>query len=517
MGKKTLMKSSLLVMILIIGGKVLALLRDSLIASQFGATYVTDIYNFAIGIVYLLTTISYGLTTTFIPLNTEYIESGNIKKRNRFVNNIISISSIVTVIITVLLVVFTKQIIYIFGHNFTSQTVIFNTSVYVTRIMFLSLIFVTLQSILAGALQSHKQFYEPAAMALMSNIVYIIYLVFLTAKYGIIGFAVATVIGFFVQFLINVPKYRKLGYKYFPVLNFKDSDTVKMFKLMIPVVISTSVVQLNVFVNRSFAINIYFGAATVLDYSNKINTLAYEVFAIGIAMIVYPTLSELAVKGDLDKYKKSLSSALTTIIIIMVPAAVSIGMLRTSLVTLIFRRGAFTVEAAKLTSNALLFYCPAMIAYGIRDILNKAFYSLKDVKTPMINSFLGIIVNIIINIFIVKYMKVSGLTLATTISAVTTTILMLWNLNKRIKGIDISKIFINFIKVIVASGIMGVVIFIINRLCNYTFASPMKASLVSILASLVIGTIVYAVSLYMVRIREYLNLVALIKSRIFNR
>ncbi len=114
-------------------------------------------------------------------------------------------------------------------------------------------------------------------------------------------------------------------------------------------------------------------------------------------------------------------------------------------------------------------------------------------------------------------MKVSGLTLATTISAVTTTILMLWNLNKRIKGIDISKIFINFIKVIVASGIMGVVIFIINRLCNYTFASPMKASLVSILASLVIGTIVYAVSLYMVRIREYLNLVALIKSRIFNR
>jgi putative peptidoglycan lipid II flippase len=376
---------------------------------------------------------------------------------------------------------------------------------------------VTLQSILAGVLQSHKKFYEPAAMALMSNIVYIIYLIFLTAKYGIRGFAIATVVGFFVQLLINIPKYRKLGYRYFPVLNFKDRDAIKMFKLMIPVVISTSVVQLNVFVNRSFAINIYFGAATVLDYSNKINTLAYEVFAIGIAMIVYPTLSELAVKGDVDKYKKSLSSALTTIIIIMVPAAVAIGMLRMSLVNVIFRRGAFTVEAAKLTSNALLFYCPAMIAYGVRDILNKAFYSLKDVKTPMINSFFGIIVNIIINLFIVKYMKVSGLTLATTISAVITTVLMLWNLNKKIKGMNICKIFINFIKVLIASGIMAIVIFIINRMCNNIFISPMKASLISIFASFVIGIIVYAVCLYIVRIQEYLNLVSLIKNRIFNR
>lgn len=511
------MKSSLLVIALIIAGKVFALIRDSLIASKFGATYITDIYNFAIGIIYLLTTISYGLTTTFIPLNTEYIEEGDKDKRNKFVNNIINISSLVTIVITIILILFTKQIIYIFGHNFTSKPIIFQTSVYVTRIMFLSLIFVTVQSIVAGVLQSHKQFYEPASMAMVSNIVYIIYLVFLTSKYGIEGFAVATVVGFFVQLLINIPKYRKLGYKYSPVLNFRDNDAIKMFKLMIPIVISTSVVQLNVFVNRSFAINIYFGAATVLDYSNKINTLAYEVFAIGIAMIVYPTLSEFAVKGKLDKYKKSLSSALTTIMIIMVPASAAIAMLRMPLVNIIFRRGAFTAEAAELTSNALLFYCPSMIAYGIRDILNKAFYSLKDVKTPMINSFFGIIINIIINLFIVKYMKVSGLTLATTISAVTTTIFMMWNLNKKLEGINIKEIFINFIKVSTASGIMAFIIFMINKICNYAFMGTMKSSLISILLSFFIGTTVYAVCLYIIGVREYANLVKMIKNKIFSR
>lgn len=511
------MKSSFIVMILIISGKVLALIRDSLIAAKFGATYIADIYNFSIGMVYLLTTVSYGLTTTFIPLNAEYIETGDLKKRNKFVNNIITIASIFTMIVTVLLIIFAKQIIYIVGHGFTSNSVVFATSVQITRIMLVSLVFITLQSVAAGVLQSHKQFYEPAAMAFISNLVYIIYLVFLTSKYGIQGFAVAIVIGFLAQFLINMPKYRKLGYKYVPVLNLRDRNTVRMFRLMLPIVISTSVIQLNVFVNRAFATNIYFGATTVLDFSNKINTLAYEVFAIGIAMIVYPTLSELAAKGEIVEYKKAISKALTIIMIIMVPAATAIGMLREPLVYVIFKRGVFTDEAARLTANALLFYCPAMIAYGIRDILNKAFYSLKDARTPMINSFLGIMINIIINIFIVKYMKVSGLTLATTISAVLTTVMMLWNLNKRTGGINIKYIFVNFIKISIASGIMALIIFIINRISSHVFAGTMQASFASIVFSFFIGTAVYAVCLYVLRISGYKDILKLVKNRILSR
>lgn len=337
MSGRKVIKSSVIVMLLIIGGKILALVRDALIAEKFGATYVTDIYNFSLGFVYLLTTISYGLTTTFIPLNSDHIENSSSEKRNKFVNNIINLSAFFTIIITVILIVFSKQIIYLFGHGFTANMNIYSQSVEIIRIMLLSLIFVTLQSVVTGVLQSHKRFYEPAAMALASNMVYIIYLVFLTAKYGMKGFAVATVIGFFVQLAINIPGYRKLGYRYRFVMDIKDSDALSMFKLMVPIVISTSLIQLNLFVNRSFANNIYFGAVTVLDYSNKVSTLAYEVFAIGIAMIVYPTLSELAVKKDIAKYRKALVNSINTIMIIMIPAAVAIGILRHPLINVIFR------------------------------------------------------------------------------------------------------------------------------------------------------------------------------------
>lgn len=503
MANKKVIKSSIIVMLLIILGKVLALIRDSLIAAKFGATYVTDVYNFALGMVYLITTISYGLTTTFIPIHTEHLQKNSKKDTHKFVNNIINTSALITILITVLLIIFSNYIIYIFGHGFNNDPKVFALSTKVTRIMMLSLIFVSLQSVVTGVLQCHKEFYEPAAMSVVSNIVYIVYLVFFTVKFGITGFAVATVVGFFMQFLINVPKYRRLGYGYRTVINFKDRELINTFKLMIPIIISTSVVQLNVFVNRSFATNIYFGAVTVLDCANKINTLAYEVFAIGIAMIVYPTLSQLAVKEDKSEYKKSLGQSINIIMIIMIPAAVAIAILRDPLVTVIFKRGAFSAEAAKLTSNALLFYCPAMIAYGIRDILNKAFYSIKDSKTPMINSLIGIGINVFMNIILGKYMKVGGLTLSTSLSAIITTILMTWDLHKKLGGIKVRNMWNSFLKISFCSSIMGGVLFIINKVSEYKLGTGMKGSLVSILISFLIGSFIYFICIYFTNIKEF--------------
>lgn len=513
MANKKFLKSSVMVMILIVFGKLFALIRDSLIAAKFGATYITDVYNVGLGIVYLLTTISYGLTTTFIPVHTEHLQKYSKKKSNKFVNNVINLSSIYTILITIILIIFAKDIMYVFGHGFEKDPKVFAISIKVTRIMLLSLIFVSLQGVITGVLQCHKEFYEPAAMAAVSNIVYIIYLIFMASKFGLVGFAVATVIGFFMQFLINVPKYKKLGYKYSLTMNFKDREIDKMFKLMIPVIISTSVIQLNLFVNRSFATNIFFGAVTVLDCSNKINTLAYEVFAIGIAMIVYPTLSEMAAKKDRVGYRKELEKSLSTIMLIMVPAAFAIVFLRDPLITIIFKRGAFTNEAAKLTSNALLFYAPSMVAYGIRDILNKAFYSIKDTKTPMINSFFGIGINIVINIFIVKYMKVSGLTLATSISVIITTILMLLDLNKKLSGMNLKKVCIDFLKILISSIIMGLVILSVNKVILSFLNVGIKSSIICVLVSFVLGSMVYFLSIYLFKVEEFFDLIKSLKGK----
>lgn len=513
MKESKFIKSSLIVMMFTIIGKFLAVIRDSLVAAKFGASYTADIYNFSIGIVYLLTTISYGLTTTFIPMNTEYIEKREDSSRIRFVNNTINVYTIFTILLIVISIVFAKYIVLIFAPGFKENQDVFNTTIDIVRIMLVSLLFISIQSVITGVLQSHNEFYEPAAMSLVSNIVFIIYLLFLTNKYGIYGFAWATAISFLAQLIINIPKYKKLGYTYKWILNIRDKNLISMFMLMTPVIISTSLIQLNNFINRAFATKLFEGAPTVLDYSNKINTLAYEVFAIGIAMVIYPFLSRYAVNGITKEYKEILSKGINMIVLIMVPASVAIAVLRVPLITLIFKRGNFDENAVNLTANALLFYSPAVIAYGLRDILNKAFYAVKDTKTPMINSFIGIIINVIINMFIVNYMKVSGLALATSISSIIITLLMLVNLDKKMNGIGLKNICVIFIKTLLSASLMGSIINIVSIYCMNIFGSNAYGSLISLFINFIIGLTTYFMCIYILKVEEIYYFFNLLKNK----
>lgn len=513
MRENKLIRSSLVVMGFVIVGKILAVFRDALIASKFGATYNTDIYMFSIGLVYLLTGISYGVTTTFIPVHTEHIEKDGKEKNNEFVNNVLNISLLFTLIITVLGMLFSAGIVKTFAPGFTKELLVFQTSVRITRIMFISLFFISAQSVLAGVLQAHKHFYAPAAMATCSNIIYIIYLVLFSGKFGITGFAWATVIGFFVQYAVNVPQYKLMGYKYRLYINIKDKEIQKMLILMIPVVISTSTTQLNLFVNRFFATNVGEGAVSALDFSNKLNTLVDEVFATSISMVIYPVLASFAAQNNVEEYKKTLLKSLNSVLLIMVPAAVATAVLRYPLIRVIFKRGAFDENAVSLTAGALLFYCPAMIANGTRGILNKAFYSIKDTSTPMINSIIGIVINAALSVVLVRYMKVAGLTLSASISIIITTIFMIRDLNKSKQNIEIKKVAVSLCKVIIAAVVMGFLIYFINYNLINKIGIGSKASFLSLIICFIFGSAAYFAAIYILNVEEYRYLTNMLKNK----
>ncbi len=148
-----------------------------------------------------------------------------------------------------------------------------------------------------------------------------------------------------------------------------------------------------------------------------------------------------------------------------------------------------------------------MIAYGVRDILNKAFYAIKDTKTPMINSFIGIIINVVINSLLIKHLGVSGLTLATTISAIVITIVMLLDLNKKLNGIDIKNIIISFLKVILSALIMGILVTVINKFTLLSLGTGTKGSAVSILICMFIGAVCYTLTIYLLKVKEIQDIV----------
>jgi putative peptidoglycan lipid II flippase len=175
----------------------------------------------------------------------------------------------------------------------------------------------------------------------------------------------------------------------------------------------------------------------------------------------------------------------------------------------LFGRGAFDNTAINMTSNALFFYSIGMIGFSLRDILSRAFYSLQDTKTPMINAAIGMVLNIVLNLILSQFLGIGGLALATSIAAIFTTALLFISLRKKIGPFGMKQISISFLKILFASSIMG---FLAKLSFNYLTASLSQN--VSLLLAIGVGAVSYFVIIYFMKIEDVDVLVRAIKKKL---
>ena len=269
--KNKIIKTQIIVMFFMIIGKAVGFLREIILASKFGTSYEMDIYSFCITLLLFLATIGYGITTTIIPIFAELKVKRNFKDQERIANNLISTVLILGILISLLSLILSKYIVRLFAPGFVSDS--FEIAQKLMIIMNFSIIFILIQSVITGILQANGKFYAPAAMSFISNSITVIYLILLLDKFGIIGFGIVTVIAYFSQLLINYPSYKKIGYKYYFYVNIREEEMIEIFKLSIPILASTCIMQLGTFVNNFFGSLMVEGAISIYNYSNRLISL----------------------------------------------------------------------------------------------------------------------------------------------------------------------------------------------------------------------------------------------------
>lgn len=506
MSKSKIIRGSLTIMFFAVFSKILGLLRETFTAYNFGAKYDIDVYLLSMETaIVVLTCIGTAVNTTFIPMFSEYSENKSSKERDRFVNNVITVVMLAVLLITVICIVFTRQIVYLFAFGFRNNSEVFNQTVGITRMMFLALLFIGVQNTISGVLQSHNEFTVPALKTIVLNLTLVLYLVFFAGKYSIYGYAVSTVAAHYLQFGFHVYKFKRLGYKYKFTLDFKDEGLRKMIVLMMPVILGASLGEINYLIDKIFGTMVGEGAVSVLNYADKVNMFVYGIFVVGISTVIYPSLSKYNAQNDEAGYKRILERSINIILLIMVPATIGMVILREPVINILFNRGAFDRNAVNNTTTALLFYAPTMITYGIRDIVSKGFYSLKDTATPMKNSILGILVNIVLNALIAPIMKTAGLSLATSISSLVTTLTLIYGLNRRLKGINLSNMARELFKIICSSIIMGLGVYFTNLICLLKYGNTFRGNLISLCISTITGILIYLLILKIFNVNEYMN------------
>lgn len=452
---KTTKKTAVILMFIILLSKVTGFLRDIVLAQSFGAGNVTDAYLTALNIpVVLFDGISAALGTTFIPMFFKIKESKGQEEVNKFTSNILNIVIMISIIFIFIGVIFTPYIVKIFAIGFEGE--VFNLAVTYSRILIFAMIFIAANGLISSYLLASGDSYISGLVTIPFNILVIIAIIIgsMTNSYIMVYGTLFAYIG---QLLFQIPRLLKRGYKHTLKVNIKDENIKSILYLVIPVFLGSYINQINAVVNRTLASTLEQGSITALNYANKLNMFAVGIIAIALSTVMYPIFSRLVSENNMKAFKYNLSKSINIIIMLMIPMTMMLMIFSTPIVKVLFEEGSFDSRATYLTSTALLYYSVGTAAYGLKDLLAKGFYALQDTKTPVRNAAISVFVNVVLSIILVKIMGIGGLALASSISAIVTTILLAISLRKKIGKIGFKYILTAFIKVSIASIIMGLV------------------------------------------------------------
>lgn len=483
-------KSVSIIAILTFFSRFLGLLRDVIIASKFGANAKLDTYFAASNLpMILFMTIGTAIATTLIPLYNDKLNEGR-DKAYEFINNVLNVFIIITIIIAVVGMIFSKQIVSVLNPGFTLYQL--DTTRILTIILLPTLTFNAVIYIFNSVLQSEDRFSITAINSLPLNIIIIVYLFIFGRNYGIIGLTIITLIATFAQIIPQLPYVHKIGFKYKPFLNLKDKHLKKMGTMILPVILGTGVQQINSFVERGFATNFGFGSLSAMSYAYRVFTLTVDMFVVAISTVIYPMMAKQAASNKFNEIKDTLKEYLNFLIVILIPVSIIIIFQSKNIIYLLFERGKFTSNSTFVTGKLLMFYTIGLLAYGLRDFLCKTFYTLKDTRTPMINSAIAMAVNILLIFVFQKFIGLYGLGLANATSTYIASFLLIISLRMKLGKLELKSIFKTGIKTLVASVIMGLLIIILNRLMTTNHVSK-----ISILIKL-FGTSLFAILIFFV-------------------
>ena len=503
MSKKT-KTTALVLMLIILTSKITGFFRDIVLAQTFGAGEITDAYLTALNIpVVLFDGISAALGTTFIPIYFKIKSSKGQEEVNKFTSNILNIVILVSLVFVLLGVIFAPYIVKIFAVGFKGD--VFDLTVNYSKILIFSMVFIAINGLVSSYLVASGNVYISGAITIPFNIFVIIAIIFasVTESYVMVY---GTLIAYIVQLLFQLPLLIKKGYKHRLTVNLRDENIRQILFLVIPVFIGSYINQINAVVNRTLASTLDSGSITALNYANKLNMFAVGVIAVAISTIMYPILSKLASEGNKKLFKINISKSINMIVIIMLPIMVVMTTFSKEIVKVLFEEGSFNSHDTYLTSTALFFYSIGILAYGLKELLAKSFYSLQDTKTPVRNATISVVINIVFSIILVNIMGIGGLALASSISATVTTMLLLISLRKKIGKIGFSYILKTFIKGAIAS----IVMYIIMRIAyNYIFIYGSRFALESrkfiafnCFISVILGMSTYLIVVLALKVKE---------------
>ena len=519
---RTIAKSAGIIGFATLCSRLLGFIRDIVIARLFGIYVYAQAFVIAFKIPNLFRDLvgEGAANAAFVPVFSEYKVKHTEEEFWELANVVLNLLLVIVTAITLLGIIFSPVIVRLIAPGFISDPQKLEITVRLNRLIFPYILLISLAAYAMGILNSLKHFSVPAFAPCLLNISIIAFA--LIFGESIKGLALGVLVGGVLQLVIQIPVLYKKGFhlklfqRFTPLetspmqrgrakflTGFRHPEAKTIGKLMIPRLFSSSVYQLNNFIDSIFgslAFIVGEGGVAVLYYAYRLILFPLGIFSNALSQAILPAFSTQALEDNHENLKTSLSFGLRATFFVMLPASVGFMVLAHPIIQAIFKGGKFDTYSAAQTADVLFFYSIGLFAYGATKILQSCFFALKDTATPAKVSFIALLVNIILNSLLMFPMKLAGLALATSISGINTFLILFILLRKKIHGFGIKLILISFARILLASLGMGFVCWLVSK--NIVFDSGKLARLFNLSLSIASGMISYVIFCFILRVRE---------------
>lgn len=340
--KDKAVKSVWIIIIFGIASKILGFIKETLIASEIGCCFRTDAYFVAFaGATLLAEILGEGISTSMVPVLLKIEAKEGKEKKIDYVNNLLHITILASLILLVLGWFLSPAIINIMAKGFKGEEFYLTVKLMKIGLPIISLIMI--RSVFVAYLQSNHGFKAGAKSWIYYNIVYIIYLIFFN-QYGTYGLMVAGILASLSQLFSVIPASKNMGYRYEKILDFKDVYFKEMLIVMLPILLALSINRINIIVDKTIASTLSVGSISWLNYANDIIQLVLGIFVTAIVTVLFPIISQEYHGEDVESLKDTMKKGMRWILNIIVPATLILVLLSEPIVRLFFQRGPLVLK-----------------------------------------------------------------------------------------------------------------------------------------------------------------------------
>jgi putative peptidoglycan lipid II flippase len=497
-------------------------------AALLGTSALSDAFSVAFMIPNLLRRLfaEGSIAVAFIPTFKEYLlesdseenSAGSIKE---FLSCVLTFLSFFVTLTVMLGIILCPLVIRFFGLEEFSETV------FLTRLMFPFLAFISLAAFFQGILNSLKIFAPSGFAPILLNLITIL------CAYGLKNhtqnparaMAIGILIGGFAEAAIQFPfimtHKRRLRFFFTGIKRaVNNPGTRKVLRLIGPTVIGMAAYQLNDLVSTALAGNAGEGIVSSLQYSLRLQELILGVFAVSIGTVLLPDMAEYAKSHQWEIFNQRLAQAINIIALITIPITFFSLAQGQGLIRLLFQARSFNEESVGLTLSAFCFHMPGLYFIAMNRILAPAFYAQSDAKSPTIAGIFSFAVNMALAASLAFRFKGAGIALALSFASAVNTVALFFFLKKNPAislGRTLKSALIYLFKLILFSALALIPVLIISPMLSEIFLE--KGRIISQGAPLLINAFIYASTglalLAVTRDRQFMGIIKIIRGKNF--